>query len=181
MTGTADPIRFQATLLRPAAPPDATWYFLRLPAAASAALPTRGLASVEGRFAGHPFQATLQPDGRGGHWLRVEPALRAVAGLDTGATVTLEIAPVAVEPEPAVPDDLSRALAAHPSARVAWDTLTTVARRDWIFWIGAGKQAQTRVKRIASTCDMLAAGKRRVCCFDRSGMYSKAFAAPQAQ
>ncbi|MCW0368614.1 hypothetical protein NB699_003597 [Xanthomonas sacchari] len=56
-----------------------------------------------------------------------------------------------------------------------------MARRDWIFWIGAGKQAQTRVKRIASTCDMLAAGKRRVCCFDRSGMYSKAFAAPQAQ
>ncbi|WP_371180791.1 YdeI/OmpD-associated family protein [Xanthomonas sacchari] len=180
MTGTPDPIRFQATLLRPAAPPDATWYFLRLPAAASAALPTRGLASVEGRFAGHPFQATLQPDGHGGHWLRVEAALRAAAGVDPGATVTLEIAPVAVEPEPAVPDDLARALAAHPSARAAWDTLTTVARRDWIFWIGAGKQAQTRVKRIASTCDMLAAGKRRVCCFDRSGMYSKAFAAPQA-
>ncbi|MBO9872741.1 MULTISPECIES: YdeI/OmpD-associated family protein [Xanthomonas] len=181
MTGSADPIRFQATLLRPAAPPDASWCFLLLPAAASAALPTRGLASVEGRLAGHPFQATLQPDGRGGHWLQVEEALRAAAAVDAGTTVTLEIAPVAVEPEPAVPDDLARALAAHPPARAAWHTLTAVARRDWIFWIGAGKQAQTRVKRIASTCDMLAAGKRRVCCFDRSGMYSKAFAAPQAQ
>ncbi|UYC12343.1 YdeI/OmpD-associated family protein [Xanthomonas sp. CFBP 8445] len=181
MTGAADPIRFQATLLRPAMPPDAPWCFLLLPAAASAALPTRGLASVEGLFAGHPFQATLQPDGHGGHWLRVEPALRAAAGVDPGATVTLAIAPVAVEPEPAVPKDLARALAAHPPARAAWDTLTAVARRDWIFWIGAGKQAPTRAKRIASTCDMLAAGKRRVCCFDRSGMYSKAFAAPLAQ
>ncbi|WP_295841930.1 YdeI/OmpD-associated family protein [uncultured Xanthomonas sp.] len=181
MTGAADPIRFQATLLRPATPPDASWCFLLLPAAASAALPTRGLASVEGRFAGHPFQATLQPDGQGGHWLQVEEALWAAAAVEVGTTVTLEIAPAAVEPEPVLPDDLARALAAHPPARAAWDTLTTVARRDGIFWIAAGKQAQTRVKRIASTCDMLAAGKRRVCCFDRSGMYSKAFAAPQAQ
>ncbi|MBB5886952.1 negative regulator of sigma E activity [Xanthomonas sp. F1] len=42
-------------------------------------------------------------------------------------------------------------------------------------------QVRTRFERIASTCDMLAVGKRRVCCFDRSGLYSKAFAAPQAQ
>ncbi len=116
---------------------------------------------MEGRFAGHPLQATLQPDGQGGHWLQVEEALRAAAAVEVGTTVTLEIAPAAVEPEPVLPDDLARALAAHPPARAAWDTLTTVARRDWIFWIGAGKQAQTRVKRIASTCDMLAAGKRR--------------------
>jgi len=44
-----------------------------------------------------------------------------------------------------------------------------------------GKQAQTQVKRISSTCDMLAADKRRVYRSDRSGRYGKAFAAPQAQ
>jgi hypothetical protein len=27
---------------------------------------------------------------------------------------------------------------------------------------------------------MLASGKRRACCFDRSGIYSKAFSAPKA-
>ena len=26
---------------------------------------------------------------------------------------------------------------------------------------------------IATACDMLASGKRRACCFDRSGMYSR--------
>ena len=41
------------------------------------------------------------------------------------------------------------------------------------------KQAETRAKRIRGACDMLAKGKRRVCCFDRSGFYSKQFSAPQ--
>jgi hypothetical protein len=31
----------------------------------------------------------------------------------------------------------------------------------------------------AATCDMLAFGKRRVCCFDRSGVYGKGLGAPQ--
>ena len=33
---------------------------------------------------------------------------------------------------------------------------------------------------IVNACQMLAGGKRRVCCFDRSGYYSKSFGAPQA-
>ncbi|WP_425521447.1 YdeI/OmpD-associated family protein [Xanthomonas translucens] len=44
----------------------------------------------------------------------------------------------------------------------------------------SGKKADTRVKRIASACDMLASGKRCACCFDRSDMYSKSPGAPQA-
>lgn len=35
--------------------------------------------------------------------------------------------------------------------------------------------------RINDACDMLASGKKRVCCFDPSGYYSKAFMAPQAE
>ncbi|MDX1529484.1 MAG: YdeI/OmpD-associated family protein, partial [Gammaproteobacteria bacterium] len=49
-----------------------------------------------------------------------------------------------------------------------------------IHWITSGKREDTRVRRIATACDMLASGKRRACCFDRSGMYSKAFSAPEA-
>lgn len=173
-------LHFQTKLLRPAAPQDASWTFLRLPAQASAALPARGMVTVDGTLAGHPFQATLAPDGQGGHWLKVDAALRQAAGVAAGDTVALRIAPVAEEPEPEVPADLRQALAEQPAARAQWDALTALARRDWIFWIVSGKRAETRVKRIGSACDMLASGKRRVCCFDRSGMYSKAFAAPDA-
>ena len=49
-----------------------------------------------------------------------------------------------------------------------------------IQWITSGKKAETRDKRIVVACDKLASGSRRACCFDRSGMYSKAFSAPRA-
>jgi hypothetical protein len=39
---------------------------------------------------------------------------------------------------------------------------------------------ETRARRIDNACEMLAGGKRRVCCFDRSGFYGKSFGAPKA-
>jgi hypothetical protein len=173
-------IRFKAKLLRPAAPRGATWTFLLLPMAASGKLPTRSMVTVDGTLDGHPFQATLEPDGQGGHWLKVDKALREAANVAVGDTLTLTIAPVGVEPEPKVPADLRKALTANPAMRVTWDDVTPAARRDWIYWITSGKKAETRERRILTACDMLAAGKRRACCFDRSGIYSKAFSAPEA-
>ena len=178
---TASKIRFTATLFRPAATAKAvSWTFLNLPKEASAKLPARGMVSVEGTLNGSPFQATLEPDGQGGHWLKVDRKLREAAGAEAGDVVTLEIAPVAEEPEPKVPADLRKALAAAPKARESWSDITPLARRDWIQWITSGKRAETRVKRIETACDMLAKGKRRPCCFDRSGMYDKSLSCPVA-
>ena len=129
--------------------------------------------SVEGTVAGAPFQATLEPDGEGSHWLKLEEALLAAAGVQAGDTVELELSPLAEEPEPRVPPDLRKALAANPAAKATWNDITPLARRDWIQWMTSGKKAETRVKRVATGCDMLASGKRRACCFDRSGQYSR--------
>lgn len=181
-------IRFTAKLLRPkSVDGPAEWTFLTLPKEASAQLPSRGQVSVEGTLNGSPFQATLDPDGRGGHWLKVERELREAASAKARDVVTLEIAPVAKEPEPTVPADLQEALAAappsksgKPGALEAWADITPAARRDFIHWITSGKKAETRVKRIATACDMLAKGKRRPCCFDRSGMFDKSLSCPVA-
>ena len=70
-----------------------------------------------------------------------------------------------MEPEPKVPADLRKALAADPAAKVKWNELTPLARRDFIMWIDVAKQADTRARRIEQTCDKLVAGKRRPCCF----------------
>jgi hypothetical protein len=181
MTKPNTKIRFKAKLSRPATPKGTAWTFLVLPAAASAKLPTRSMVTVEGSLAGQPFQATLEPDGQGSHWLKVDEALREAAGVTAGATVALEIAPVAEEPEPMVPADLRKALAANADAKATWSDITPVARRDWIHWITSGKKAETRVKRIDVACDKLACGNRRACCFDRSGRYSKGnMGAPEA-
>ncbi len=179
---TVTTICFRAKLFRPLTTgKPVNWTFLVLPKEASAKLPSRGMTTVAGTFDGEAFQATLEPDGKGGHWLRVEQKLREAAGAKAGDIVALEIAPVTEEPEPKVPAELRKALAAaDPKARAAWSDITAVARRDWIHWIQAAKQEATRLKRTETACDMLAKGKRRPCCFDRSGMYSKSLSCPTA-
>jgi hypothetical protein len=192
----ASTIRFQAKLYRPAVtgkgnaenhseignrkskiPP---WLFLILPKDASAKLPSRGMTPIEGTINGFSFRATVEPDGQKSHWLKVNRKLCEGAGVETGDVVTLEIAPPTVEPEPKVPADLRRALATAPKARALWSDITTNARRDWIHWILSAKQRETRARRVKNACSMLAGGKKRVCCFDRSGFYSKSFSAPEA-
>lgn len=181
MTKTAPKIRFKAKLFRPAENAKADWTFLILPKNASAKLPTRGVTAVEGAMNGFHFQAVLQPDGQRSHWLKVERKLREAAGAEHGDVVTVEIAPATKEPEPEVPADLRRALAsAAPKTKELWSDITTNARRDWIHWITSAKQPETRARRIKNACSMLATGKRRVCCFDRSGFYSKSLSAPTA-
>jgi hypothetical protein len=178
---TPTPIRFKARLRRPASPPDATWCFVVLPPDASARLPTRSMVTVAGTFGAQAFQATLEPDGEGSHWLRVEAPLREAAGVLAGDTVALSIAPVAEEPEPAVPEDVQAMLDGDAAAMATWRDITAVARRDWIHWVTSGKKAETRIKRIDVARDKLASGSRRACCFDRSGRYSRGnIGAPQA-
>lgn len=138
------------------------------------------MVSIEGTMNGFAFAATLEPDSYGGHWLRVEPDLFRAANAEPGAEVELEIAPAKVEPEPAVPDDLREALSRAPAALATWNDTTPIARRDWITWMGQAKKAETRQKHIEKMIDMLSHGKRRVCCFDRSGMATKAFVCPVA-
>ena len=172
-------IRFKAKLLRPAE--SGSWTFLILPKNASAKLPSRGMTAIEGTINGAPFRATVEPDGQKSHWLKVDRNLRKAAGAEEGDVVSLEIACSEEEPEPEVPTDLRRALAAaSPKTRALWSDITPIARRDWIHWITSAKQPGTRSRRIKNACSMLAAGKRRVCCFDRSGFYSKSLSAPKA-
>lgn len=171
--------RFEAMLRRPAEPAGASWAFVVLPAQASAQLHRRGRTTVEGTLNGQPFRALLEPDGQLSHWFRVDAPLREAAGAAIGGIVAIEIALVAREPEPELPPDLRQALDDAPAALATWESTTTLARVDWIHWLTSARQEATRAKRVADACDMLASGKRRVCCFDPSGYYSKAFAAPE--
>ena len=172
---------FSATVLSPAQPGDALLQaFVLLPKEASEKLPRRGRTSVTGHINGVAFQATLEPDGQLSHWLKLSQPLLDAAGATIGAIANFNIAPVTQEPEPDLPADIQQALAASPEAQAAWHDTTTIARLDWIHWITSAKQTKTRAKRVSDACNMLAEGKRRVCCFDPSGFYSKAFSAPKA-
>lgn len=182
MDNSGKPLRFQAALRRPADPKgEDGWAFVVLPKAISDAFPRRGRTSMQGRLAGHSFQALLEPDGGLSHWFKLPAALMKDAGVGIGDTVTLDVAPTPGEMEPPVPPEFSVVLDASAAARETWDATTTIARIDWIHWIESAKQAKTRISRVASAGDMLAAGKKRVCCFDPTGYYSKNLTAPREE
>ncbi len=172
---------FTTTLLQAAKPGQgASWTFLLLPKQASEILPRRGRTSVAGTINGQSFTARLEPDGQLSHWLKVDESLRKAAGVAAGDSVSVAIRPVKKEPEPPLPEDFASALHTAPQAKAVWDSTTTLARVDWIHWIESAKQAKTRDKRINDACQMLAEGKKRVCCFDVSGYYSKGLKSPES-
>ena len=132
--------RFTTKLHRPAKPgADDPWSFLAIPKAVSDTLPRRGRTTVEGTINGHRFQATLEPDGQLGHWLKVSEKFKKAAGVQIGDSVTLKIAPVTEEPEPEIPSDFEAALAGAPEARKIWEETTTIARLVWIHWMVSAK------------------------------------------
>lgn len=94
------------------------------------------------------------------------PAKRVLAGYvkkamalnEAGITVKR-----ATKPKPALrtPADLKRALEKSRTAAAHWDELPPGARRDYLEWVLEAKQPATRVRRIATTVEWVAAGKRR--------------------
>src|SRR2546423_10138325 len=91
--------------------------------------------------------------------------------------------PARDESEATVPTDLGKALAAAPIAKTKWKNLTPIARRDFISWIDSAKQLETRKRRIEKACSMLAAGKRRPCCYSivSFNLYTALNATPKAK
>ena len=139
---------------------------LRLPESASARLPSRGQVAVRGVVNGHAFQAVLEPDGRRGHWLKADKSLRQALAAGEGDTVALEVEPVKDWPEPDMPEDFETALADAPDISEVWKTITPMARWEWVRWINATKNIQTRERRVEVGISKLRSGKRRPCCFD---------------
>lgn len=145
-----------------------SWSIVRLPQDASAKLPSRGMTMAKGAINDIPFQAALEPDGKKSHWFRLDDQLRKQIGAVVGDAVTLAIEPLDDWPEPELPADLRDALDVDPVAQRLWRDTTTKARWDWIRWLRATHNPQTRQTRIDKARSMLKSGKRRPCCFNRS-------------
>ncbi len=64
-----------------------------------------------------------------------------------------------------LPEDLKEALIAGAKALTAWESLTPLARNEWICWVISGKQQETRDDHIKRAVMDLIGGKRRPCCW----------------
>ena len=140
---------------------------LRLPKKASAKLPSRGQVAVQGTINGHGFQTVLEPDGNFGHWMGIDGKLQKAAALSAGDTATLEIESRKDWPEPNVPQDLASALATAPQKiQDQWKDITPMARWEWVRWVNATQNPDTRKRRVEVSISKMNSGKRRPCCFN---------------
>jgi hypothetical protein len=157
-------VRFDATLVA-----IGTSAVLRLPEMASKGLPSRGQVAVHGTINGVEFQTVLEPDGNFGHWMRVDATLQHAAGITAGDTAAVGVEVTKDWPEPSVPDDLAAALAAAPQQiQNLWNEVTPMARWEWVRWVSATKNPDTRRRRVDVSISKMQSGKRRPCCFNLS-------------
>jgi hypothetical protein len=155
-------IRFDATLYT-----IGEWTILRLPERASGKLPSRGQVAVHGTINGHGFQTVVEPDGYLGHWMKIDRGLLQAAALGSGDTATLEVEPLKDWPEPSMPHDLATALAAAPQKiQELWKAITPMARWEWVRWVNATQNPDTRKRRVEVSISKMKSGKRRPCCFN---------------
>jgi hypothetical protein len=154
-------VRFKARLVRPRKDvKSGSGTLLDVPKAAGAKL--RGMTRVEGIINDHPFRAPLEPNASGGYSVRVNQAMLRGANADVGDTVQLAV--LGPEPEPTAPADLRTAFKAAHDAATLWKELTADLRRDWVRWIEATENPDTRARRVRRTIEQLSEGKRRPCC-----------------
>ncbi len=64
-----------------------------------------------------------------------------------------------------LPSDLRQALTNAPAARAAWQSLTPLARNEWICWTVTVKQQKTRNDHVKRVISELQDGVRRPCCW----------------
>ena len=61
--------------------------------------------------------------------------------------------------------DLKKALNSDKAALAAWESLTPLARNEWICWIIFPKKEETRKEHTRRLIEELKQGKRRPCCW----------------
>lgn len=64
-----------------------------------------------------------------------------------------------------LPADIRDALRKNAKASAAWETLTPLARNEWICWTISVKKAETRKEHVDRLIADIAGGKRRPCCW----------------
>lgn len=61
--------------------------------------------------------------------------------------------------------DIKKALSSDSKALTAWESLTPLARNEWICWVSAPKKSETRALHLERAMIELKEGKRRPCCW----------------
>jgi hypothetical protein len=157
---------------------DKGFLFAKIPPELSKAHLRLGRITARISIGSSHFDAQMEPDGKLGHWFIIPSSVAKKEALTIKERASFILSCLEKQPEPLPPADFETLLKNNPSAQKTWDNTTTLAKIDWIHWMESAKQEKTKHERAANAIDMLEKGKKRVCCFDPSGFYSKALTCP---
>jgi hypothetical protein len=107
---------------------------------------------------GHTYRSTVATM-NGVFMLPVSAEVRAVAGVNSGDVVAVELALDTQPREVSIPSDLAAALAAAPEANRMFDGLAYSNKRRFVLPIEEAKSAETRQRRIDKTIASLREGR----------------------
>lgn len=97
----------------------------------------------------------------GDNMIGLSKAARAEADVEIGSSYHVEIALDKDERVVEIPADLSVALAEDPSVQAAFGALSYTHRKEYVRWVEDAKKDETRAQRIATTVEMVRAGRAR--------------------
>lgn len=143
-----------------------TTHLIRIPADVSKEFSTRGMCMIEGKIGDTDIHCPLEPDGEGGHWLKIRAQMLQLESVTAGDSLKVEMAESKNWYDPELPEDFDNALNAEKQLRSTWDKLTSRAKWEWMRWIGGTRNKDTRAKRISTAMDKLRKGDKRPCCFN---------------
>jgi uncharacterized protein YdeI (YjbR/CyaY-like superfamily) len=166
MPAKSKPLRFMATIykiwmMRHINVPDDIVSALRkqMGASAAAAKRTAGKKSkyipVIAAVGGKSTRTTMVPAGGGKYRMQINTAQRKAAAVDWGDPVTVELRVDPTSRAVRLSPDLRAALAKHPKARRGFQQMPPGHRRQFLLWLGASKNPETRRKHLDRAIDHL--------------------------
>ncbi|MBL8516565.1 MAG: YdeI/OmpD-associated family protein [Betaproteobacteria bacterium] len=152
--------------------------FARVPPELSKSHLRRGRITARLATGESSFDAQMEPDGKLGHWFVVPPDVAEREKISARKRSAFSLSKLERQPEPPLPKSFKALLSKSAGAQATWESTSTLAKIDWVHWMESAKQEATRKERATTAIDMLEKGKKRVCCFDPSGYFSKALSCP---
>lgn len=152
--------------------------FARVPPELSKSHLRRGRITARLAIGESSFDAQMEPDGKLGHWFVIPPDVAKREQMSARKRSDFSLIPLDRQPEPILPESFKALFSKSVSAQATWVSASTLAKIDWVHWMESAKQEATRKERATTAIDMLEKGKKRVCCFDSSGYFSKALSCP---
>jgi len=134
--------------------------FIVLPFDPSAEWGSKRRHYVRGEISGASFEGSL--GSRSGEaFMPLNKDLRARAGIEPGARVTVRMEPAEEAPSAELPPELEQTLGGDPEARRFFEGLSPFYRNQYAEWVAGAKKAETRASRADQVRSLLREGKKQ--------------------